>query len=312
MFDHFTKWPEACVLPKKKASEVAKALFINWYSRFGSPATITTDNERTLIHESVNIISTMLGAKSLRTTIYHPDGNSPVERFHKELKRVMKQLKPLAEEVLNVDEAIHWALMMYRTLPHSTTNQSPAFMTHGHDIVIQDTWTDMMARGLCPTDNNRNNILQAMRQDVINKYINMVKSYNNKIDNKSNNNAYLFKLGDLVLLQLTDNQISHLTKALGYGFKLTSKWSLPMRVTFVNRYSTTATLKCTSSGFTTQAHASRVQPIIEPTSEALKAEWKLICSAEVNAFQLLDSYLIATMNSRTVPTSRMRTKYPGG
>jgi hypothetical protein len=199
----------------------------------------------------------------------------------------MRQLKPLCEESLDVEEAINWSLLMHRSLPHSTTNESPAYMTFGHDIVFKNTDEIMQSFRLNPANESRLQLLQRMRQEVIQKHLNT--STNLPPPEKEDQHRH-FKLGDLVPLQLTDGQISNLSKIMDYGVKLTPQWSLPMRAIHVNRKGTTATLRCTSSGFTTQSHISRIQFINPPTTATLQAEWDVICRKEVNAFQVLSSY----------------------
>jgi len=231
-----------------------------------------------------------MGTKRLRTTIYHPDGNSPVERFHKELKRTMRQMKPLCDQFMTVEEAIAWSLLTYRALPHSTTGESPAYLTHGKDIIFQNTFLGMLHFYLNPIQHSRNEVLNQLRLDLIRRHIVEQQQIEQQNVKKKPNNHKVFKLGDLVLLALADGQIRHIAELLGSGFKLTNQWSLPMRVTHVNKRGTTATLRCTSSGFTTQAHITRVQFIKEPTSAVQQAEWKAVCDKEVNAYMVLGSY----------------------
>lgn len=69
---------------------MVKAFYNGWVSRFGAPATITTDCgsqfESVLFEALVN----MLGAQRMRTTAYHPASNGIVERWHRSLKSAIK------------------------------------------------------------------------------------------------------------------------------------------------------------------------------------------------------------------------------
>ena len=69
---------------------MAQAFLSGWLSRFGIPATITTDRGRQF--ESVLWMELMhlLGSHRLRTTAYHPMTNGLVERFHRQLKSSLK------------------------------------------------------------------------------------------------------------------------------------------------------------------------------------------------------------------------------
>ena len=90
MVDRFTRWPEAIPIPDITADTVAKAFVTHWISRYGVPATVTTDRgaqfESALWHSLMNI----LGSVRIRTTAYHPSSNGMVERFHRRLKEALK------------------------------------------------------------------------------------------------------------------------------------------------------------------------------------------------------------------------------
>ena len=92
IIDRFTWWPEAAPLREITAEEVAKAFIANWISRFGIPATVTTDQgcqfESILWADLFKII----GVHRIRTIAYHPIANGLVERFHRQLKSALKVL----------------------------------------------------------------------------------------------------------------------------------------------------------------------------------------------------------------------------
>ena len=89
VIDRTTRFPMVIPLKDMTAKEVALQLYINWVAMFGTPKNIVTDQgkqfESELFHEMCNLIR----SKRCRTTAYHPQSNSMVERFHRTLKETL-------------------------------------------------------------------------------------------------------------------------------------------------------------------------------------------------------------------------------
>ena len=88
--DRFTRWPEAVPISEGFAVTVSRAFIQIWVSRFGVPATITTDHGGQFESNLWKVVTQLLGIKHIRTTAYHPIANGMVEHFHRQLKSSLK------------------------------------------------------------------------------------------------------------------------------------------------------------------------------------------------------------------------------
>ncbi|XP_061191094.1 uncharacterized protein K02A2.6-like [Saccostrea echinata] len=85
MEDNFTKWVECIPLPSQTAEVTARSAINDFFSRFGYPYEIFTDQGRNFESELFCKICTMLGIHKARTTPYRPSGNGQVEWYNRTL-----------------------------------------------------------------------------------------------------------------------------------------------------------------------------------------------------------------------------------
>ena len=86
VIDRTTGWPEAIPTSNTTAPAVAEILITHWFSHFGIPAYITSDQGRQFESNLFNALTDLLSAKHIRTTRFHPCSNGKVERWHRSLK----------------------------------------------------------------------------------------------------------------------------------------------------------------------------------------------------------------------------------
>jgi hypothetical protein len=82
IIDQTSRWPEAIPLTSITTPDCTRALFAGWVSRFGVPATITSDRGAQFTSALWVGLCSLLKIQHSATTAYHPQSNGLVERFH--------------------------------------------------------------------------------------------------------------------------------------------------------------------------------------------------------------------------------------
>lgn len=140
--DYFTKWPEAYAIPNQEATTVARVLVDNFFTRFGMPNELHSDQgrnfESTVFRESCKL----LGIRKTRTTPLHPESDGMVERFNRTLGQELAKFCKEGQE--EWDEKLPALLMAYRSAEHETTGYTPAQMMTGREMRLPvDLITDV-------------------------------------------------------------------------------------------------------------------------------------------------------------------------
>ena len=90
MLDRKSRWPEVVPLRNISASTVARHLVQTWFSRYGVPKNIITDQGTQFESDIFKSLSLTYGFHHARTTAYHPQSNGLIERFHRALKSSLR------------------------------------------------------------------------------------------------------------------------------------------------------------------------------------------------------------------------------
>ncbi|UYV80651.1 hypothetical protein LAZ67_19001240 [Cordylochernes scorpioides] len=123
----YSKWPEAFPIPDKTAISVAKAFFRGWISRYGVPATITTDQGREFESHIFKDLTSLIGTNRIRTTAYNPAANGLVERLHRQIKAAIMA----SGNTINWIDALPLVLLGIRTSYKEDLKCSAAEMVFG-------------------------------------------------------------------------------------------------------------------------------------------------------------------------------------
>ncbi len=128
LVDYATRYPEAVALRNISAKSVAEALF-SMISRVGIPKEILTDQGTAFMSRTIRELYELLGIKSVRTSVYHPQTDGLVERFNRTLKTMIRKF--IHEYAKNWDKWLEPLLFAVREVPQASTGFSPFELLYG-------------------------------------------------------------------------------------------------------------------------------------------------------------------------------------
>ena len=90
--DHFTRYVQAFVTKNHMARTMARVLYNNYFSMFGFPQRLMSDQGTEFCGKVIAAMCSLLGVEKIRTTPYHPQTNRSAERVHQTLQRMIGKL----------------------------------------------------------------------------------------------------------------------------------------------------------------------------------------------------------------------------
>lgn len=269
MIDMSTKWAEVEHIASHKAEEISDAFLRCWVCRFGVPKILITDNEKGFISEVLKRLLATLGVTQLRTTPYHPQGNAPIESFHRVLSQKLAHLSKNHELHLPFRTALQLALWSYRVVLHSTTRESPAFLVYGMDLrpPFEQDWRFASNQ----QEKDRIKFLNMMREDI------QFQAYQRRLhDNISKNVRRIspaIEEGQLVLVRSSLSERQQAATRQDQCLKLVPRWSLPCRILKVYPGKTRFMIRNLMTGYIRNAHITDVRLIEKPQDDQQRAIW---------------------------------------
>ncbi|XP_058864420.1 uncharacterized protein LOC131706752 [Acipenser ruthenus] len=130
--DYFTKWPEAYALPDQEAETVAEALLEGFFSRFGVPQELHSDQGRNFESRVFAGMCRRLGIKKTRTTPLHPQSDGLVERFNRTL--AVQLAVTTATHQRDWDTHLPVVLLACRSAVQDSTACTPALLMLGREL----------------------------------------------------------------------------------------------------------------------------------------------------------------------------------
>lgn len=129
--DVFSKYTLAVPTRDQRAATVANVLVAEWFSKFGVPARLHSDQGRCFESSLIQQLCTLYGVAKSRTTPYHPAGNGQCERFNRTLHNLLRTLPESRKR--DWCACLPQILYAYNTTPHQSTGESPYFLMFGQE-----------------------------------------------------------------------------------------------------------------------------------------------------------------------------------
>lgn len=145
VIDRTTRYPMVIPLKDMTAKEVALQIYCNWIALFGCPKNIVTDQGKQFESELFHALCDLMGSKRCRTTAYHPEGNSMIERFHRTLKETLIAACEEGEWFIKLPTI----MLMLRSTYKEDLGASSSQLVFGRNPVLPGEISD---RGLVPGD----------------------------------------------------------------------------------------------------------------------------------------------------------------
>ena len=125
--DHFTCYMQAYVTNNHTVRTMVCVLYNEFFLVFGFPRQLMSDQAAEFM---ISELCDLLGVTKIRTSPYHPQTNSAIERVHQTLRRMIAKMDP--------DKRAKWPshlgpiLIAYNATRSLITGYSPYFLTFGH------------------------------------------------------------------------------------------------------------------------------------------------------------------------------------
>lgn len=222
-----TRYCEAVPLPSGDTQTVVDAL-IDIFARLGYPREIQTDQGTTFVSRLIEQLWRVTGVKHTVGSVFHPESQGIVERFHGTLKQGLRALGVQFPD-LEWDEGLKYVLFAIRTTVNSSTGFSPGELMFGRKFdgplnLVRGQWECGLFKNEVPIEYVTNILtkhaaaLDSAVETQKEKSAKRKKNYDRKTTLRT------FSTGDLVMVLRHDRKN-----------KLDTYWSGPYKI--LKRYS---------------------------------------------------------------------------
>ena len=128
--DHFTRYVQAFITKNHMARTTAQVLYNNYFSVFGFPQCLMSDQGTEFCGKVIVAMCSLLGVEKIHTTPYHPQTNGLAKRVHQTLQHMIGKLDP--EKRRKWPAHIGSIIIAYNSTRSLVTGYSPYYLMFGH------------------------------------------------------------------------------------------------------------------------------------------------------------------------------------
>ena len=198
VIDHHSGWAEAYPIPDKRSVSIWKPLKAEFFSRFGFPNVMVTDQGTEFTSAEFREYIQSLNIDHRRSTPYHPQTNGCVERFNRSLKEILRKF--VNNNSSEWESHLPEALLAYRMSESQSRNTSPYYALFGLEPNIDPI-----------NDNEYRMERMARARNLIYESQNNAKMYRHDRSSQRYQYRKKFKIGDYVTINAPEPvTLSHL------------------------------------------------------------------------------------------------------
>jgi len=132
--DYFTKWLEAISLCDVEAQTCMRALYSAFFSRFGLPRQLLSDQESNFESKLVAELCSIAGINKTRTTPFRPRSDGQTERANRTILQMLRASIDAQREPW--PDRLPALMAAYPMTPHSVTGIIPNIAMIGREVLL--------------------------------------------------------------------------------------------------------------------------------------------------------------------------------
>jgi transposase InsO family protein len=138
VIDHFTKYARAFPMKAFTAKAAVKALMDGWFTDFGIPEQLQSDQGSQFEAELFQEFALLAGTRKIRSTAYHPQTNGLVERQNRTLVAMLRVACSRYQN--DWPEHVRKAIFAYNCSRHESTGLTPNVLMLGRNVCTPIWW----------------------------------------------------------------------------------------------------------------------------------------------------------------------------